>query len=65
MGAETVPAAEVCPCGIQKNTGHSGMYGPVHVCGGHLQGLAYVHRFKIEAMFHEMNQCFGGFCYHF
>lgn len=41
------------------------MYGPVHVCGGHLQGLAYVHRFKIEAMFHEMNQCFGRFCYHF
>lgn len=26
---------------------------------------AYAHRFKIEAMFREMNQCFGGFCYHF
>ena len=27
--------------------------------------LAYAHRFKIEAMFREMKQCFGGFCYHF
>lgn len=26
---------------------------------------AYAHRFKIEAMFREMKQCFGGFCYHF
>ena len=26
---------------------------------------AYAHRFKIEAMFREMKQCFGWFCYHF
>lgn len=26
---------------------------------------AYAQRFKIEAMFREMKQCFGGFCYHF
>lgn len=26
---------------------------------------AYAHRFKIEAMFREMKQCFGGFCYRF
>lgn len=26
---------------------------------------AYAHRFRIEAMFREMKQCFGGFCYRF
>lgn len=26
---------------------------------------AYAHRFKIEAMFRELKQCFGGFSYHF
>lgn len=26
---------------------------------------AYAHRFKIEALFREMKQQFGGFCYHF
>lgn len=26
---------------------------------------AYAYRFKIEAMFREMKQCFGGFCYRF
>lgn len=54
MGAGTVPAPAVCPCRVWGDTGYTGMYEPVHAC-----------RFKIEAMFREMKQQLGGFCYHF